>query len=579
MLPTHHGGDLIAQVLKNQGIPYLFTLIGGHISPILVGAKRQGIRVIDVRHEATAVFAADATARLTGIPGVAVVTAGPGVTNTVTAVKNAQVAQSPLVLIGGAAPTVLRGRGALQDVEQIPLLRSAVKWATSVKRVKQLVPALEEAFRRAQEGVPGPVFVETPVDLLYPEETVRQLYSLGQGRSLGQRAVNAYLNWHVNRLFAGKEQAQAGPPIRLPSPEPDPGKVAKIAGRLQEARRPLLVIGSQALLDVAQVAALVAAVERLGAPVYLSGMARGLLGRDHPLQMRHKRRMALKEADFVLLAGTPCDFRMDYGRHFRRSAFYAAANRSKRDLTLNRKPDVGVLGDPGAFLRALAQHFSPTETSPWTDWIHHLRQRDQERNDEIRRKALEPTGKVNPLHLFLELDQRLGPDAVLVADGGDFVATAAYTLQPPGPLRWLDPGPFGTLGVGAGFALAAKLHRPQAEVWIIYGDGSFGYSLTEFDTFVRHDLPVAAVVGNDASWAQIAREQLPMLGDDVGTVLRHSDYHRAVEGLGGVGLKLEDPELAPEVLEEARALAGAGKPVVVNAILGKSDFRKGSISM
>ena len=573
-----NGGDLIARVLKNQGVPYIFTLIGGHISPILVGAKRQGIRVIDTRHEATAVFAADATARLTGIPGVAVVTAGPGVTNTVTAVKNAQVAQSPLVLIGGAAPTVLRGRGALQDVEQLPLLRSAVKWATSVKRVKQLIPALEEAFRRAQEGTPGPVFVETPVDLLYPEETVRELYSLGKARSLGQRALNAYLGWHVNRLFAGKEQAQAGPRIHPSPPKPAPNKVARIAARLREAQHPLLVIGSQALLDVARAPELVAGVERLGAPVYLSGMARGLLGRDHPLQMRHKRRMALKEADFVLLAGVPCDFRTDYGRHFRRSAFYAAANRDKRDLTLNRKPDVGVLGDPGAFLRALAAHFSPGERR-WADWIAHLRQRDQERNQEIRRKALEPTGKVNPLHLFLELDQRLGPDAVLIADGGDFVATAAYILQPPGPLRWLDPGPFGTLGVGAGFALAAKLHRPQAEVWIIYGDGSFGYSLTEFDTFVRHGLPVTGVVGNDASWAQIAREQLPLLGDDVGTVLRHSDYHRAVEGLGGAGLKLEDPELAPEVLEEARSLARAGQPVVVNAILGKSDFRKGSISM
>ena len=573
-----HGGDLIARVLKNQGVPYIFTLIGGHISPILVGAKQLGIRVIDVRHEATAVFAADATARLTGIPGVAVVTAGPGVTNTVTAVKNAQVAQSPVVLIGGAAPTVLRGRGALQDVEQIPILKSAVKWATSVKRVRDLIPAMEEAFRRAQEGVPGPVFVETPVDLLYPEQTVRELYSLGKGKSLGQKAVNAYLNWHVNRIFAGKESVQPGPAIRIPPPSPDAGKTAKIAARLKQAKHPLFVIGSQALLDVAHVDEVVTAVERIGAPVYLSGMARGMLGRDHPLQMRHKRRMALKEADFVLLAGVPCDFRMDYGRHFRRSAFYAAANRSKHDLTMNRKPDIGVLGDPGAFLRLLASHFDPG-VGRWADWIGHLRERDENRKDEIRRKALEPAGGVNPLHLFLELDQLIGPDTVLVADGGDFVATAAYILQPPGPLRWLDPGPFGTLGVGAGFALAAKLHRPQADVWIIYGDGSFGYSLTEFDTFYRHNLPVTALVGNDASWAQIAREQIPMFGDDVGTALRHADYHLAAAGLGAAGLKLADPELAEDVLREAQEKARDGQSAVVNVILGKSDFRKGSISM
>jgi len=573
-----HGGDLIARVLKNQGVPYLFTLIGGHISPILVGAKAEGIRVIDVRHEATAVFAADATARLTGTPGVAVVTAGPGVTNTVTAIKNAQVAQSPVVLIGGAAPTVLRGRGALQDVAQIPILKSAVKWATSVKRVKDLVPAMEEAFRRAQSDVPGPVFVETPVDLLYPEATVREMYSQGKGKSLGQKAVNAYLNWHVNRMFAGKENVNPGPAIHIPPPEPDAGKTAKIADRLKQAQHPVFVIGSQALLDIPNIPDVIAAIERIGAPVYLSGMARGMLGRDHPLQMRHKRRMALREADFVLLAGVPCDFRMDYGRHFRRSAFYAAANRSQHDLTMNRKPDVGVLGDPGAFLRLLATHLQP-DAGRWADWIGHLRERDENRNDEIRRMALEPSGGVNPLHLFLELDQLIGPDTVLVADGGDFVATAAYTLQPPGPLRWLDPGPFGTLGVGAGFALAAKLHRPEADVWIIYGDGSFGYSLTEFDTFYRHGLPVTAVVGNDASWAQIAREQTPMFGDDVGTVLRHADYHLAAAGLGAAGLKLEDPELAEDALIEAREKAREGQPVVVNAILGQSDFRKGSISM
>ena len=577
-MTTLHGGELIAQVLKNQGTPYLFTLIGGHISPILVGAKQQGIRVIDVRHEATAVFAADATARLSGAPGVAVVTAGPGVTNTVTAIKNAQVAQSPVILIGGAAPTVLRGRGALQDVAQIPILKSAVKWATSVKRVKDLIPTMEEAFRRAQQGTPGPVFVEIPVDLLYPEQTVRELYHLGKGKSLSQKAINTYMNWHVNKLFAGKNNVHAGATIRIPPPAPDDHKTSQIARRLREAKHPLFIIGSQAVLDVDHIEEVIAAIERIGAPVYLSGMARGLLGRDHPLHMRHKRRQALREADFVLLAGAPCDFRMDYGRHFRRSAFYAAANRSKHDLTMNRKPDVGVLGDPGVFLQMLATHFN-SDANRWADWIAHLRARDENRNDEIRRLALEPTGNINPLHLFLELDQLIGPDTILVADGGDFVATAAYILQPSGPLRWLDPGPFGTLGVGAGFALAAKLHRPEADVWIIYGDGSFGYSLIEIDTLYRHELPVTALVGNDASWAQIAREQTPMFGDDVGTVLRHSDYHRAAAGLGAAGFSIADPELVPEILHEALEKTREGRPVVVNAILGKSEFRKGSISM
>lgn len=572
---------LIADVLVNQGIQFLYTLVGGHISPILVAAKQRGIRVVDTRHEATAVFAADATARLTGRPGVAVVTAGPGVTNTLTAVKNAQMAQSPVVLIGGAAPTALRGRGALQDIDQMSLFTSVVKWSKAARRVKDLVPALEEAFRQAQSGVPGPVFVECPVDLLYAESMVRQLYGASRpGKGLGQKAVNAYLRWHVNRLFAGAGGQQAGPAIHVEPPAPDPAQVRRVAERLRQAQRPLLIVGSQATLAAAQVGDVAAALAQIAAPVYLSGMARGLLGRDHPLQMRHKRREALREADFVLLAGVPCDFRLDYGRHIRGSACYVSANRSRTDLTKNRKPDIGALGDPGLFLCELAGAKENWASSGnWGQWAAQLRERDRMRNEEIAAQAAQPTSGVNPLHLLRELDREVGPQTILVADGGDFVGSAAYVLQPPGPLTWLDPGPFGTLGVGAGFALGAKLCRPEAEVWIIYGDGSAGYSLAEFDTFARHGLPVIALVGNDAGWSQIAREQVDIFDDDVATVLAHSDYHRVAEGFGGVGFKLEDPELAGEVLQQARQAAAAGRPALVNAILGRTDFRKGSISM
>ncbi len=576
-----HGGDLIADVLKAQGVPFLFTLCGGHISPILVAATRRGIRVVDTRHEATAVFAADAVARLSGRPGVAAVTAGPGLTNTVTAVKNAQMAQSPVVLLGGAAPTLLQGRGALQDVDQMALMRPHVKWARSVRRLRDLVPAVEEAFRRSQEGVPGPVFVECPIDILYPEDLVRELYGAGgeSGRSggLARRALGLYLRWHIHRLFAGPIRQASPEPVQVQVPQPRESVVQQVAESLERARRPLLLVGSQALLDVAHVPELVAAVDRLGIPVYLSGMARGLLGRAHPLQMRHRRRQALREADWILLAGVPCDFRLDYGRLFRRSATLVGVNRSRRDLTLNRRPDIRALADPGAFLRRLSQLVSGA--AQWQEWLDHLRERDQDREAEIEAKAREPVGKVNPLHLLQELERLLPDDAVLVADGGDFVATAAYILRPRGPLRWLDPGPFGTLGAGAGFALGAKLVYPDAEVWIVYGDGSAGYSLMEFDTFVRHRIPVIGLVGNDASWSQIAREQVPLLGDPVATQLAHSDYHRAVEGFGAVGLQLDDPELAEEVLAQARARAAAGMPTLVNALLGRTDFRKGSISM
>ncbi len=575
-----HGGELVAEVLHAQGTPFLFTLVGGHISPILVAAKQRGVRVIDTRHEATAVFAADAVARLTGRPGVAAVTAGPGVTNTITALKNAQMAQSPVVLIGGAAPTALQGRGALQDIDQMTAVRSVVKWAQRVSRVKALIPTLEEAFRQAQSDVPGPVFVECPVDLLYDEATVRSWYGAERGgKSLADKAVKHYLRFHVNRLFSGAQHAKAGPNIEVAPPAPEPTAIRQIAERLLQAQRPIILVGSQALLDVAHADALAAALQSIGAPVYLSGMARGLLGRDHPLQLRHKRREALREADCVLLAGAPCDFRLDYGNHIRRSAVYISINRSRTDLTQNRKPTIGVLADPSLTLRTLAAQL-PTRRPPgWQAWLANLRARDEARNHEITQQALAPTGKVNPLHLCLELDRQLTPNTILIGDGGDFVATAAYILQPPGPLRWLDPGAFGTLGVGAGFALGAKLVHPDADVWVIFGDGAFGYALSEFDTFVRHAIPIMAVIGNDAGWSQIAREQVALLGDAVATELAHSDYDRAVQGLGAAGVRLDDPELAAEALMQARTCAAHGQPVVINAILGKTDFRKGSISM
>src|SRR5689334_1765497 len=271
-----HGGDLIANVLHAQATRFLFTLCGGHISPILVGCKQRGIRVIDTRHEATAVFAADAVARLSGRPGVAAVTAGPGLTNTITAVKNAQIAQSPVVLLGGAAPTVLKGRGALQDIDQLALLKPHVKWACAVRRVVDLAPAVEQAFRAAQSGVPGPVFVECPIDLLYDEPTVRKLYGAGsRGRGLAGWALQLYLNRHVGRLFAGAGRVAIGPRIEPAPPPPDSARVGRVAERLRRAERPLLLVGSQALLDAPAAAEIARAVERLGVPVYLSGMARG----------------------------------------------------------------------------------------------------------------------------------------------------------------------------------------------------------------------------------------------------------------------------------------------------------------
>ncbi len=574
-----HGGDRIAEVLERQGVRFVFTLCGGHISPILVAAKARDLSVVDVRSEASAVFAADAVARLTGRPGVAAVTAGPGVTNTLTALQNARLAQSPVVLLAGAAATVTRGRGALQDIDQLAVLEGSVKWATGTATVSELVPALERAFQVAQQGVPGPVCVECPVDLLYDEATVREMYGQGTGggASLIRRAVGWYLDRHLDRVFSGRSP-QPMERQEAPAREPLGVLVGRAARLLARAERPVLLAGSQTVRRADEVGAVAAALERLAVPTWLAGMARGLLGRDHPLQCRHARRAALKAADLVLLAGVPADFRLDYGLVIPRRTPVVAANLDLRQLFLNRVPTLPVPADPGRFLQALADR-EPDGAEARAGWLAELKARDEAREAEIVRLAEEPAPPMNPLSACREIEAALPDDAVLVADGGDFVATASYVVRPRAPLSWLDPGPFGTLGVGGGFALAAALCRPDAETWLLYGDGAAGYSLAELDTFARHGLGVVALVGNDAGWTQIARDQVRLLGDDVATRLARTPYEQVAEGFGAAGLAVDDLSDLPGVLRQAQAIAAEGRPVLVNVHLGRSSFREGSISL
>lgn len=574
-----HGGDRVAKVLREEGVPFLFTLCGGHISPILVAAKQSGIRVIDTRHEVNAVFAADATARITGTPGVAAVTAGPGITNTITAVKNALLAQSPLVLLGGAAPTLLKGRGALQDIDQMKLMRPNVKWAAAVRSVRDIYPTLKKAFRIAREGVPGPVFVELPLDILYDEQTVRSGFekTLQNATTFSQRVTAWYIKRHLDKVFSPQKEThtpQSSPKV----PTHKPGEIKRAIQLIQSSTRPVAVIGSGALMLPAEAHSLSESLRRLDIPVYLSGMARGLLGRNEVVQFRHHRKEALREADLVILAGVPCDFRLEYGRHISSKAQVISINRSKVDLTKNRTPLLAVLGDPLRFLTYLASQMPDTASSRWEAWKKTLQQREQSREDSIQATGREAQG-LHPVSLFLELEKQLGDNALFVADGGDFVGTSSYIVRPRSPLSWLDPGVFGTLGIGGGFAAGAKLCRPDQTVVIIYGDGSAAYSVAEFDTFVRHRLPVIAIVGNDASWSQIARDQVDILKDDCGTVLAHSDYEKIAIAFGGGGRRAATLKEFISALEEAQASIRQGVPYLINAIIEKSEFRKGSLSM
>ena len=572
-----HGGQLVGAVLARQGVRFLFTLCGGHISPILIGAEEHGLRVIDVRHEATAVFAADAMARLSGTVGVAAVTAGPGLTNTITAVKNAQIAQTPVVILGGATAGILKGRGSLQDIDQMALMRPHVKWANTVNRVRDIVPSLEKAFRIAQEGVPGPVFLEYPIDTLYPESMARaQLKGASSGRGLASQLQTVYINRYLDQKFGAGWEKTPGEMVTVRSLPPTEGNVEQVMDLLAKAERPVFVVGSQALQMPAEANALQEALIKLGVPTYLSGMARGLLGR-HKLHMRHQRSKALREADLILLAGVPADFRLNYGRAIPRQAIYINVNRSAITIKKNRKPDLGIHADPGTFLRLLASRWAGG--SGWPSWLAQLMALQDERDADIAVRAAAETEYVNPVRLCEQLETHIAADSVIIGDGGDFVATASYILRPRAPLTWLDPGAFGTLGVGAGFALAAKLHRPEAEVWILFGDGAVGYSLAEFDTLARHGIAIIGVIGNDAAWAQIARDQVEWFGTSLGTDLARPDYEAVATALGGHGILVQAPDQVAAALGAAKEAAATGKAVLLNIQVGRTDFRKGSISI
>lgn len=575
-----NGGEMIATVLQNHGVPAIYTLCGGHISPILVAAKALGIRIVDVRDEASAVFAADATARMTGLPGIAAVTAGPGVTNTLTAVQNARMAESPIVILGGATATVLKGRGSLQDIDQMTLIEPMVKWSTRVTKVKNLAPAIERAMQEASSGVPGPVFVEVPVDLLYEEHIVRDWYRKeggGSGKSLTAKATKLYLDNHLNRVFAGADRVRFSTPSPIHGMDPKPGHVRRVAQMLAKAERPVFVVGSQVMAHPQEAEAIARAVEAIGAPAFLAGSARGLLGRQSDIQFRHKRSKALRAADLAVVLGFPLDFRLGYGQKINRNATLVTVNRDPAALKKNRRPTLGVHADGGRFLQALAKESQ--NSGRWSSWFDELKEAETARDAEIAAMAEETGPYINPVQLCMAMEERLADDSVLIVDGGDFVATAAYICKPRGPLCWLDPGVFGTLGVGGGFAAGVGVCRDKSEIWLIYGDGASGFSLAEFDTFARHGFPVIAVVGTDASWGQIARDQKTILGDDVGTVLERTAYHQVAEGYGGKGILLTDPAKIGDALDEAKAIAAQGYPVLINAWLNQSDFRKGSISM
>jgi acetolactate synthase-1/2/3 large subunit len=541
-----HGGRLVAKSLKRHGTTHLFTLCGGHIQAIYDGCIDEGIRVVDVRHEQTAGHAADGYARVTGRPGVCAVTAGPGVTDVVTAVANAQRAQVPLVCIGGAGPKILSDMGSLQDMDHVGLMRSITKWSVQVPETRRIAEYIDAAFRVAQANVPGPVFLEMPLDLL--------------------------MNMHDDA-----EPLLTAPLDSPPRPSGDRLAITNAAALLKDAERPCLLVGSQLRWSPLREKAS-ELLDAIGAPIFVNGMARGTLPFDHPLLFSRSRRTALSQADVVVVFGTPFDFRVDYGRSptWNASAKIVQVDLDGSELGRNRRVDIPIHGDSGLVLEQLVRELGGRLNVP--SWVSLLRADEDKRRAKMQLEMDSDASPPNPLRVCAEIGARLRPNDIVIGDGGDFVATAAYVLKLQQPQLWMDPGPLGTLGVGPGYAMAAKLARPDARVVLIYGDGSFGLHGIEFEAMARQKIPVVSVIGNDAGWTQIRRGQIDFYGAEraIATCLEYTRYEKIVEACGGVGFWVDTAEGLGPALDAAFA---SDRPSCVNVKIASSDFRKGAISV
>jgi len=545
-----HGGRVVAKALKAEDVSYVFTLCGGHVMPIYDGCLDEGIRVIDVRHEQTAAHAADGWARVTGRPGVAVVTAGPGLTDAVTGVASAHRANIPMLIFGGQGPRPFADMGSLQDMNHVELMRPITKWSVAVPEGRRLAEYVSMAFRIATTGLPGPVFLEMPIDQLF--------------NTYDESRLTFPTQYRTNAGTAG-----------------DPRYVAQAFDLLRKAQRPVALVGSQLRWSKRREAYPTFA-ETFGMPIYVNGLGRGSLPPDNPYFFSQTRKDALKQADVVLIFGTPLDFRLGYGResHFNPAAAVVQVDLDGAEIGRNRPIAVGIIGDTGLVMEQLtrmasAGSYSSAMVKPWLDEI---RQREQQKWERMRPETESDAIPINPLRACKEIADTLGRDAIVVGDGGDFVATAASVVRIYEQGHWLDPGPLGTLGVGPGYAMAAKLAKPDNPVVIVYGDGAFGLHGLEFEAMVRQKINVVGVVGNDAAWQQIRRGQIQLYGEEraVATALSFTHYERVVEALGGHGEYVERPEDIRPAL--SRALA-AGKPALVNIKIGGSEFRKDAISI
>ena len=530
-----HGGQIVARALRAEGVDAIFTLTGGHIVPILDGCVQEGIRVVDVRHEQAAAHAAEAYTRLTGRLGVAAVTAGPGVTDAVTGVATAWYSQTPMLLLGGRHLLRQELRGGLQEMDHPRLFGPITAWSGTCWQVERLADHIAVAARHAFAGRGAPVFLDIPMDVQFDmvEETA--------------------VNW----------------PTRYRVTQPsgvDPETLDNLVDALAKSQRPMVFAGGG--LRGPDAANLAHLVEALQAPAFVNSRARGALPFGHPLLGNHARSAAFAGCDLVLALGVDWDFRTGYGGKIAAEAVVIQVDADPEKIGWNRSADIGVLADPARVVTQLADsaaRYSRAETPGWTKEIM-----DEEgtRQAAADSEADSDESPLHPQRFGREVGRFFGTDSIVAVDGGDIVSTTARWLQVSNPGHVLDPGPFGTLGTGVPYAIAAKVTHPDKLVGIVFGDGAFGFNGFEYDTLVRLGLPVVGVLGNDGVWNNIRTFHQAMFPERlVASELGRRPYHAVVNALGGHGELVEHPaDLAP-ALERARA---SGKPSLVDVHIAET---------
>ena len=532
---TGHSGELAVAVARAHGVETMFTLSGAHVFPMYDGAVKADppMRLLDVRHEQTAAFAAEATGKLTRVPGLAVLTAGPGVTNGVSAIAQAQFAGSPMVVVGGRAPANRWGSGSLQELDQPPIVASIAKAARTLHTAGDVIDGMHGSFAAAGSSHRGPVFVDIPMDEFFNSSSgAAPVVSRGRGA------------------------------------EPDGDAIGEVAELLASAARPVLILGTDVWADGAEEAAL-RFVESAGIPTITNGMGRGLVPGGHPLLVTKARGQALGGSDLVVVVGTPLDFRLGYGifggKDGATPAQVVHVADSPGQVSSHANLATSVSGDLTSVFDGLLGALEQVVRRPdWSSWVTELQ-------DTVKaaaaRDALLLSAEADPIHparIYGELVPRLAEDSVVIGDGGDFVSFAGKFVEPKRPGGWLDPGPYGCLGAGLGAAIAARIARPSAQVVLLLGDGAAGFSLMDVDTLVRHNLPVVMVMGNNSAWGLEKGPMQMLYGYDVvADLAQRTPYHDVVKALGGAGEEVTDPRQIGPALDRAFA---ANVPYLVNII-------------